>query len=418
MKPTERSQAGKRASRPERAKGDKAWDAADWKYSALVASSMVPLFGKKLTPEEEMDGLEEIVRLHPAYYPALYHLGGRKIATGQEAEGRRLLLEAVDLMARREGPAQFDPKSMDNVIEFLEENLRYDVARELLERLIQRYPHQALFYDELGAAALFLGDEAAAAAMARKAVELDPQNAHFLSNLGWAHLVAGRLDEAGKHLARSLALMPANEVTQGNCEVLRHLKRAGGTFMDYLLRPLDRKALERLEERCDRKGDFRDLDQAAAQWNHDRLDAWKRELCRRRDVPDYSEVYKSLRAFFGFVEQLSEDTYLLYEDMGWFQSRFARIMNKFIFKMSDADAEVIGEIYAGLLSFYGVLTERGLADKTGYARFRSELLGMKRGILGKAARYAKVRHDDSIPEQEKERGRGELFEGDHQWPGI
>ena len=60
MKPTGRSQAGKRASRPERAKGDKAWDAADWKYSALVASSMVPLFGKKLTPEEEMDGLEEL----------------------------------------------------------------------------------------------------------------------------------------------------------------------------------------------------------------------------------------------------------------------------------------------------------------------------------------------------------------------
>ena len=418
MKPTKQSRAHRSAHRPKRAKGDRAWDAADWEYSSLVASSMVPFFGEKPSAEEEMDGLEEIVRRHPSYYPALYHLGAQKVATGRESEGRCLLLKAVDLMAEREPAEKLDPKTMDNIIEFLQENLRYDVALELLDRLVERYPLQARFYDDLGAAALSLGDEDMAAAMACKAVKLEPRNAHFLSNLGWAYLVAGRLGEARKHLERSLALMPTNEVTQGNCEVLRHVERTGGTFMDYLVRPLDRKALARLEKMGERDGDFQDLDRAAAQWNGDRLEAWKWELCRKRDLPGYPEVYKSLRAFFGFVKNLSEDTYLLYEDMGWFQANFARIMNKFIFKMSDADAEIIGQVYAGLFSFYGCLAERGLADKTEYARFRSELLGMKRRILGKAARYARVRHDDSISEKEKERVREELFEGDHWWPGI
>lgn len=402
------------AARRKRTAKDPAWDGADWRYSALVAETSVPFFGRRISAEDEMHRLEDIVR----DCPALYHLGGRKVASGKEAEGRSLLLAAADRMAKRERVGEAEPEKMSHVLEFLEENLRYDVARALLERLVRHYPSQAYFYDELGAAALILGGVDAATASFNKAVELEPRNAHYLSNLGWAHLVTGRLDKAQEFLDRALAIKPSNEATQGNYEILRYLKRTGGTFMDYLLRPLDRKGLERLEKRCDRDGAFQDLDREAAQWNGDRLEAWKWELCRGRDLADYSQAYKSLRAFFRFIGGLSEDMYTLYEDMALLESRFGRIMNKFIFKMGDADAEVIDEIYAGLLSFYGFLAQRGLLDQKDYAKFRSELLRQKPAILRKTRRYGAVRHNDSIPENEKERVRQELFEGDHSWPGI
>lgn len=384
----------------------------------MVAASMMPMLGRRLSPHEEVRRLEAIIRTCPAYYPALFHLGVLRAAAARIDAGRRLLLQGADRMAEREPSAKADVQAIGGMIDSLEESLRYDLARDLLERLTEHYPSEPYFHDELGAAFVFLGETDAAIRRFRKAVALAPKNARYHCNLGWGYLVAGRLGEAETQLRRATGIRPDDEVTLGNQEILRFLQRQGGTFEDYLLRPLDRTELDRLEKKCERRGDFADLDRTANQWNYDRLEAWKWELCRRRDLPSYPEVYKSLRAFFRFFQELSEDTYTLYEDMDRLGPRFRPLMHKFIFKMADADADIIEEIYVGLLSFYGHLAERGVLGKSRFAEFRSRIVGMKPSIIDKAKRYAEIRHDGSISEEEKERIRDELFDGDHLWPGI
>lgn len=409
---------GMKSKRRGRAAKSEAWGAAEFAYSGLVAQSMVPLLSRKLSRPEEIDELEQIARTWPEYYPARFHLGSLQVASGRESEGRRHLFGAVEQLAQDESPGTMKPEELDNVIEFLEQELRYDVVRDLAAKLIEAYPQTAAFYDACAAAVLRLGDVGSAVEMFTRALELDPDNSHYLCNLGWAHLGGGQLDEAEKALERSLALKPNDEVTLGNVQVLRFLRQEGGTYRDYLLRPLDLNELHRLEDQAEETEKFDELDRFAGEYNLARLEAWRGALCRKADLPRYSEVFKSLRAFFTFIEKQSQDMYELYEDLDRMESRFDLIMNKFIVRMSDADAEVIEELYTALFSFYGFLAEHGLVGKKAYRQFRSQLRGKKKAVLEKATRYAAIRHDESVSDEEKEEVREELFGDAHWWPGL
>ena len=376
------------------------------------------MLGGRLSQDDEISELEAILRVCPAFYPALFHLGFLQAKSARSEPAHRLLLEGADRMAERQPSLAQEIDVTGGVIELLEDSLRYDLARELLQRLTEHYPSEPAFHDELGGALVVLGESEEALRRFEKAVALDPDNARYVCNLGWGFLAAGRLDEAKAHLERSLEMDAEDGITRANYGVLRFIERHGGSFEDYLLRPLDRKKLSRLEESAEAAGDYEELDQTVKQWNHDRLEAWKWELCRRRDPPDYPQVYKSLRAFLRFVAQLSQDSYLLYEDLDLLADKLKLVMHKFIFKMADANAEILEEVYAGLLAFYGFLCQRSLLSKRVFSAFRAEALGMKRSLVEKAERYAAVRHDDSRPEEEKERIREELFEGDHLFPWI
>lgn len=396
--------------RPERPEPDAAWNAAEWAYSALVADSIVPFFGPELSRDDWIRQLREILDEYPAFYPALFHLGALEAKAGRTDEARRLLLEGADRMAEREpSPDAEEVEALDGIVEPLEAGLRYDLARDLLERLSRHYPSEAYYHSELGAALVFLGERDEAVRRFRKALALEPENHRHHANLGWACLEAGRLEDARAQLERSLALDPDDPVTLGNRDVLRFLEAEGGTLEDYLVRPLDHEELDRLEAESEATGDFGELGRTVGKWNHARLEAWKRELCRGSDLPEEAELYRSVRAFLQFVEEVSHDAHTLYEDVDLLRFRFEPLMHTFILRMADADEEIIEEVCAGLLSFHGHLARRGVASWEAVAELRTGVLAMKPTLVSKAERYAEIRHDSSVPEHEKERIRGELF---------
>jgi tetratricopeptide (TPR) repeat protein len=404
--------------RPRRGTEPSAWRAAEFRYAALFAEAMLPIPGLRSSRRDLAEGLEEILRTCPAFFPALLQLGVFRAAGGRTEEARRLLLEGADRMAEREPALTEEIDLTAGVTDPLQEVMCHDLAREVLERLTEHYPSDSSLHEELGSVLVVLGELDEAVRRFETAVALEPEDARPLCNLGWGLLAAGRLDDAMAHLERSLKMNPGDPVTRGNLEVARYLKRKGGRFEDYYLRPIDRKRLARLEEQGDDEGDYEELERYVRQHNFERFEGWKWRLLRRREPPGYRELYKSLRAFFRFVEDLSPDSYTLYEDLSWLSGRFRRVMHKFIFKMADADAEVLEEIYGALLSFYGYLTEGGLVGEDDFADFRAEILEAKPSLLEKAERYAEVRHDPSVPEAEKDRIREELFEGDHAVPWL
>lgn len=402
--------------RPRRGTGPKAWRAAEYRYAALFAEAMLPIPGMQTSREELFEGLEEILHSCPDFYPALLQLGVFRAAGGQSEEARRLLLDGADRLAEREPVLSDDLDLTGGVTDPLQEVLCHDLAREVLERLTEHYPSDASLHEELGSVLVVLGELDEAVRRFETAVALEPDDARQLCNLGWGLLAAGRLDEATAHLERSLKMNPGDPVTRGSLEVARFLERKGGSFEDYYLRPIDHKLLARLEERAGDEGDYEKLDRYVGQYNHDRLEGWKWRLLRRREPHGYQELYKSVRAFFRFVEDLSQDAYTLYEDPGLLSGRFRRVMHMFIFKMADADAEILAEVHGGLLAFYGFLAESGLVDPEDFADLRTEVLEAEPDLVEKAERYAEVRHDPAIPEEELDRIREELFEGDHFWP--
>ena len=69
-----------------------------------------------------------------------------------------------------------------------------------------------------------LGHYRKAVSYSRRAVELEPGSAVYMSDLGYTLLEAGDLDEAKTVLERAIELDPANELARGNLVHCLHLR--------------------------------------------------------------------------------------------------------------------------------------------------------------------------------------------------
>lgn len=392
----------------------KAWKAAEWQYADIYARSVVPLFGAQLSPDETIERLERIVEDCPEFYPALLELGLRRLATGSSrAEGQ--IEKGFYLMLELAEPEHLN-EELDNLISNLEKLWRFDLSRRYLELLVERYPDNAQFQDDLAHALLRLGDVDAAVLYASRAVELEPDNPHFKSNLGWKHLAAGNLEEAGESLAQALRLSPDDDIVKGNLEIHDYLSKHGGNYFDYLIRPADKEEIDRLGD----EEEWEEVDRLCALYNDCRIEALAQTLLqedeqKRARLPD---LLSTLRQFFRFVHKLDAGGYVLNEDIGFIHEHFKPIMHKFIFKFSDIDRELIEEIYKSLFEYYGFLAGQGLVSAREFKRFQKKILGMKGELIDKMERYNAIRHDETMDERQKEDMREEIFEGEHAWPFL
>ncbi len=57
--------------------------------------------------------------------------------------------------------------------------------------------------------------------------------------------MGGELGEAGAALAKTLRLKPKDPVAIANLKIHEYLGKHGGTYWDYLERPLERKQIDR-----------------------------------------------------------------------------------------------------------------------------------------------------------------------------
>ncbi|MEW6105344.1 MAG: tetratricopeptide repeat protein [Bacillota bacterium] len=74
-----------------------------------------------------------------------------------------------------------------------------------------------------------LGHYRKAVSHSRRAVELEPDNAVYMSDLGYTLLEAGNPDEAKTVLERAIELDPANELARGNLARCLNLMSRKGT---------------------------------------------------------------------------------------------------------------------------------------------------------------------------------------------
>ena len=363
--------------------------------------SMVPWMGRRpQTPEEKIAQLKAVLQRCPNFYPAVLEMGLLRVARGQGKSAEKQVLDGFELMM-----ALAEPKKLAAQIATTFSNLqkfcRYDLCRQILEPAVKRLPRNADLRDSLACALGQLGEFEGALIQIEKAIELEPCDPFYQSNRGWIQLMAGQSEDAERSLREALRIKPGHPHARGNLRVYRYLLNHGGTYLDYLLRPANRKRIDHLAN----KDRWREADELSDRVNSDRMEAFTLWLMQQggRARDNIHNWQSTLANFFGFVRELAFGDFPLDEDVDYIGSRLDRILHKFIFKFADADSETLQEIGEGTRAYYECLAAHklvGVKDLRSYCRKVEKMMPK---MIEKTNRYKAVRHDPKLDEDEKEK---------------
>lgn len=388
------------------------WKSAEFRYGEIIAMDMIPFAPFKLSEEERIKEYERILKSCPKFYPVILELGLRYLMKNEMEEGKEKIKEGLNLLLEIADPKHID-EEIDALISNLERIWRFDLSMDCLLILIKHFPDKPDYYDMLAYASMMIGDSKTALSSILKAIELKPENTHYKANLGWVHLRSGNLKQAEDSLNEALQVDPKNEHVKFNLSVLKYLRKNGGKYIDYLLRPVEREKIEKLikKDEWDKANDIRNA------INSDRFEALTLNTIQKNmDKIGISNKISTLRIFFSFVENIDNNgDFMLYDDIYFIHDNFKRIMHKYIFKFGDIDKTIMDETYESLLIFYEFLAQSNLISIEEFESFKGKILDIKQELIDKMEKYNRIRHDENINEEEKEKIREELFEGDHVW---
>ena len=390
------------------------WKTAEFAYSGLNAEMGMPpmlrLGNPPLTNEEIIEELEEILKDCPEFYPAHLDLGLRYLILNR-TKAEKILDKGFNLFIELVNKIHFE-EEIEIITENLEKKWRHDLSAKYLKILLEKYPNYALLHDFLACELVDLGDIDNALKNSLKSVELKPNNHFFISNLGWVYLFADQYDNAIKYLKKAIKLDAYHNKAKGNLEIAKVLKKENITLSEYLLRKTDIKKIDDLAN----NEDWEEVDKLLNEYNTARIEAIKLDALSKNDCNPtvVAHLLSSLNIFFNFIGKINQDVHLN-EDIDFIHDNFKPIMHKFIFKFGDIDSGIMNEIYDGLLYYFGFLSDKGVIYKKDFNKFKKYILSIKDELFEKMHRYNKIRHNDSYSEEEKEKIREELFDGDHSW---
>src|SRR5437016_5966388 len=132
--------------------------------------------------------LREALTLKPDYAPAILSMGSVEYQRKRRARGRRLFFSLLSLPEDTEDLSEI----IDKAGSFLIEIEQYADGLQLFREAASKFPEVAEFQEGIGCCAGHKGfiDEALAAG--RRAIDLDPHNSAYMSDLGWTLLLAER----------------------------------------------------------------------------------------------------------------------------------------------------------------------------------------------------------------------------------
>jgi len=386
-----------------------AWKRADWDYSALIAQDMMPLLSTPLVGQERIDYLKEILKSCAEYYPALIELGYRYIKEGKDNSGKEYIDKGLKSLKTHFYIKDLIDAYYD-ICEFLEKHLRFEIAIEYYNELMELERDKAKVYDCINYCYVYLGEWDKAFETQQKAIELCDSNHRFYCNMGWLEMIRGNLNAAKTMLEKSLELNQKDKTTLNNykaCKLMLKNKRLKN-WEAYLLRETDHEYLEKLDD----KDDVDEYERQVRLYNGDKIEAFKFDLMRN---PNYTlaekyDILFTLNYVFNIIWEVYGSEYFFNYDIVGVAEYFKPVMHKVIFKTGDIDEEIFNDIYTCLLEFYKFLSKRKVVS--GYKSLENKMLKLKSELMEKMSRYNEIRHNEEYTEEEKAGVCEELFEGD------
>jgi pentatricopeptide repeat protein len=154
-------------------------------------------------------------------------------------------------------------------------------ARDLLIELVARHKRNAAAWAQLGIIQADLGDAAAESSL-KRALELDPDNADILNNLGYLALADTRYTEAETLLRRALKTDPSNLTTRNNLGLVLALQEK------------DKEALEMFRS-TGSEAEARYNLGVACEWRHDTAAAIVQYQAAIEASPGYTPAVYALK---------------------------------------------------------------------------------------------------------------------------
>ena len=182
-----------------------AWNSADWDYSQMIATDMMPLLSAPLVGQERIDYLSKILEGCPEYYPASIELGYRYMREGKDKDGKASIDKGLQSLNTHFSKDNLIDAYYD-ICEFFEKHLRFETAIEYYNQLMEIESDKAKVYDSISYCHYYLGDTKKAFEIQQKALELCDSNHRFYCNMGWIEMIRGNLDTAKTLLEKSLEL--------------------------------------------------------------------------------------------------------------------------------------------------------------------------------------------------------------------
>jgi tetratricopeptide (TPR) repeat protein len=161
--------------------------------------------------------LQQALTFKPDYAPAILSMGSVEYQRQRQVEGKRLFFSLLSLPRGTEDLC----KIIDEAGSFLIGVNEYADGLELFREAARKFPHVAAFQQGISCCAGHEGFIEEALAASRRAMELDPENAAYVSDLGWTLVLAKRYHEAEAAFLRALAMDPSNERAQANLQYCR-----------------------------------------------------------------------------------------------------------------------------------------------------------------------------------------------------
>ena len=161
--------------------------------------------------------LLKALTLKPDYAPVLLGMGSVQYQRKRRAEGRRLFVSLLALPEDTEDLAEI----IDEAGSFLISIEEYADGLEFYREAARRFSADAVFQQGIGCCAGHEGFIEEALAASRRAVELDPENVAYVSDLGWTLVLAERYQQAEATLQRAARMDPSDERAVANLKYCR-----------------------------------------------------------------------------------------------------------------------------------------------------------------------------------------------------
>lgn len=192
--------------------------AADLEYHSAIASRMFTATVGWPSPQDAPWAGEVVaLAIDPLYAPALATVGSYEYLYGRPDEAMTLFLTLITLPEETDDIADIIDKAGD----FLIDNQDYEHAMVLYSTAVREHPHIATYHNGLSYCFGKQGQFEEAIAHVRCAVELEPDNHVYRTDLGWSLVEAKHYEEAQTILEQAVAMSPPGyTLARGNLEEL------------------------------------------------------------------------------------------------------------------------------------------------------------------------------------------------------
>ncbi len=393
------------------------WSVAEHRFSQLHMKPTFSLFGFSLdfslgeAVSDTDTNLAEILEDCPEFFPAWFQKAELKFRTGNDKEGEEYFEAGFRQFCEIVTDQEEFCNLLFNWVETLVTLLRFDLTASILERAIELFPNESSFHDELAYCLIQTSssDEQFDKAVKHQKLALDeePDNDYYISNLGWLYFVSGNYEKAEELFQTAVEYNSENETAFENLEMTEYIRENNLDFSGYLLRPVEDNQMSVLLEH----GDVEEAREIATGYNEDRVQAFKIHYLKQKDFTPHEllGILRVMETMIEVFEALLPDDVVMVEEVDIIHANLKDVLAHLLDEAEFMDSGTLEFFGRSLGHFYDFLISHQLCEADAVTSFRKDLDSYVQALASNLEEYYLVLRDVTLNDKERREKIENLF---------